>query len=163
MAGPPDRTAAAGRPAALLIRVLGTRLRYQATRKGGTNKISDLQQHELFTAQANEALDEAADRMNWHQVGTFPVFGGQHLVGILTERDLTAAIGQGADPATTRCRTRLPRLRRFPGPTANSPRVRWAGPAAVSTPPGGSTGCCSAKLAQRHPAGSRPSTAAGGR
>ena len=46
MAGPPDRTAAAGRPAALLIRVLGTRLRYQATRKGGTNKISDLQQHE---------------------------------------------------------------------------------------------------------------------
>src|SRR4029453_18397668 len=116
-----------------------------------------------FPAQAKEALDEAADRMNWHQVGTFPVFGGQHLVGILTERDLTAAIGQGADPATTRCRTRLPRLRRFPGPTANSPRVRWAGTAAVSTPPGGSTGCCSAKLAQRHPAGSRPTTAAGGR
>ena len=57
MAGPPDRTAAAGRPAALLMRVLGTRLRYQATRKGGTNKISDLQQHELFTAQAKEALD----------------------------------------------------------------------------------------------------------
>jgi len=112
MAGPPDRTAAAGRPAALLMRVLGARLRYQATRKGGTNKISDLQQRELFTAQAKEALDEAADRMNWHQVGTFPVFGGQHLVGILTERDLTAAIGQGADPATTRCRTRLPRLRR---------------------------------------------------
>ena len=75
MAGPPDRTAAAGRPAALLMRVLGARLRYQATRKGGTNKVSDLQQHELFTAQANEALDEAADRMNWHQVGTFPVFG----------------------------------------------------------------------------------------
>jgi CBS domain-containing protein len=38
--------------------------------------------------------------MNWHQVGTFPVFGGQHLVGILTERDLTAAIGQGADPVS---------------------------------------------------------------
>ena len=108
MAGPPDRTAAAGRPAALLMRVLGARLRYQATRKGGTNKVSDLQQRELFTAQAKEAPDEAADRMNWHQVGTFPVFGGQHLVGILTERDLTAAIGQGADPATTRCRTRLP-------------------------------------------------------
>lgn len=70
MAGPPDRTAAAGRPAALLMCVLGARLRYQATRKGGTNKVSDLQQHELFTAQAEEALDEAADRVNWHQVGT---------------------------------------------------------------------------------------------
>jgi hypothetical protein len=33
-----------------LMRVLGARLRYQATRKGGTNKVSDLQQHELFTA-----------------------------------------------------------------------------------------------------------------
>jgi hypothetical protein len=77
MAGPPDRTAAAGRPAALLMRVLGARLRYQATRKGGTNKVSDLQQHELFTAQAKEALDEGADRVNWHQVGTmiqgFPI------------------------------------------------------------------------------------------
>jgi hypothetical protein len=52
------------------MRVLGTQLRYQATRKGDTNKVSDLQQHELFTAQAKEALDEAADRRNWHQVGT---------------------------------------------------------------------------------------------
>ena len=116
MAGPPDRTAAAGRPAALLMRVLGTRLRYQATRKGGTNKISDLQQHELFTAQAKEALDEAADRMNWHQVGTFPVFGGQHLVGILTERDLTAAIGQGADPATTPVSDYMTPAPEVPGP-----------------------------------------------
>ena len=101
MAGPPDRTAAAGRPAALLMRVLGARLRYQATRKGGTNKISDLDQHELFTAQAKEALDEAADRMNWHQVGALPVLEGQHLVGIITERDLTAALAEGADPVLT--------------------------------------------------------------
>src|SRR4029453_4472654 len=163
MAGPPDRTAAAGRPAALLMRVLGARLRYQATRKGGTNKglrpAATRAVHrpgEGGPGRGGRPHELAPGR---HLSG----LRGQHLVGILTERDLTAAIGQGADPATTRCRTRLPRLRRFPGPTANSPRVRWAGTAAVSTPPGGSTGCCSAKLAQRHPAGSRPTTAAGGR
>jgi CBS-domain-containing membrane protein len=98
MAGPPDRTARCGQTSGPTNAC--ARRRYQATRKGGTNKVSDLQQHELFTAQAKEVLDEAADRMNWHQVGTFPVFGGQHLVGILTDRDLTAAIGQGADPVS---------------------------------------------------------------
>ena len=64
-------------------------------------KVSDLHQHELFTTQAEESLAEAADRMNWHQIGALPVFEGQHLVGILTERDLTAALAEGADPETT--------------------------------------------------------------
>ena len=64
-------------------------------------KVSDLQHHELFTAQADEGLDVAADRMNWHQVGALPVLEGQHLVGIITERDVTAAMAEGADAATT--------------------------------------------------------------
>jgi CBS domain-containing protein len=64
-------------------------------------KVSDLHQHELFTAQAEESLDEAADRMSWHQIGALPVFEGQHLVGIITERDLTAALAEGADPRST--------------------------------------------------------------
>jgi CBS domain-containing protein len=64
-------------------------------------KVSDLQHHELFTAQADESLEVAADRMNWHQVGALPVLEGQHLVGIVTERDVTAAVAEGADAATT--------------------------------------------------------------
>jgi CBS domain-containing protein len=64
-------------------------------------KVSDLQHQELFTAQADESLDVAADRMNWHQVGALPVLEGQHLVGIITERDVTAAMAEGADAATT--------------------------------------------------------------
>ena len=69
-------------------------------------KVSDLQHHELFTAQADESLDVAADRMNWHQVGALPVLEGQHLVGIITERDLTAAAGRGRGPrCSPRCRT----------------------------------------------------------
>jgi CBS domain-containing protein len=64
-------------------------------------KVSDLQHHELFTAQAEESLDVAADRMNWHQVGALPVLEGQHLVGIISERDVTAAMAEGADPMMT--------------------------------------------------------------
>jgi CBS domain-containing protein len=64
-------------------------------------KVSDLQHHELFTAQADESLDVAADRMSWHQVGALPVLEGQRLVGIITERDVTAAMAEGADPVTT--------------------------------------------------------------
>ena len=64
-------------------------------------KVSDLQHHELFTAQEDESLDVAADRMSWHQVGALPVLEGQHLVGIITERDVTAAMAEGADPVTT--------------------------------------------------------------
>jgi CBS domain-containing protein len=63
-------------------------------------KVSDLHQHELYTAQADEALDEAADRMSWHQVGALPVFDGQRLVGIITERDLITAMAEGADAST---------------------------------------------------------------
>ena len=64
-------------------------------------KVSDLQHDELFTAQADESLDVAADRMNWHQVGALPVLEGQRLVGIISERDITAAMAEGADPVTT--------------------------------------------------------------
>ena len=64
-------------------------------------KVSDLRHHELFTAQADEILEVAADRMSWHQVGALPVLEGQRLVGIITERDLTAALAEGADPVTT--------------------------------------------------------------
>jgi CBS domain-containing protein len=64
-------------------------------------KVSDLQHHELFTAQADESLDVAADRMSWHQVGALPVLEGQHLVGIISERDVTAAMAEGADAVIT--------------------------------------------------------------
>jgi CBS domain-containing protein len=64
-------------------------------------KVSDLRPHELFTAQAEETLEVAADRMSWHQVGALPILEGQRLVGIVTERDLTAALAEGADAEVT--------------------------------------------------------------
>jgi CBS domain-containing protein len=66
-------------------------------------KVSELHQQRLFTAEADEALDEVADRMRWHAVGALPVFDADHkLVGIITERDLTAAVADDADPEATR-------------------------------------------------------------
>jgi CBS domain-containing protein len=58
-------------------------------------KVSDLHRHphELFTAQAEETLDEAADRMHWHQVGALPVVQRGRLVGVLSIRDLLGADG----------------------------------------------------------------------
>ena len=64
-------------------------------------KVSDLRPHELFTAQAEETLEVAADRMSWHQIGALPVLDGQRLVGIVSERDLTAALAEGADAEVT--------------------------------------------------------------
>jgi len=64
-------------------------------------KVSDLHQGRLFTADANETLDDAADRMHWHEIGALPVFEGHRLAGIITERDITAAVADGVDPATT--------------------------------------------------------------
>jgi CBS domain-containing protein len=64
-------------------------------------KVSDLRPHELFTAQAEETLEVAADRMSWHQVSALPVLEGQRLVGIVTERDLTVALAEGADAEVT--------------------------------------------------------------
>ena len=84
-------------------------------------KVSDLQHQELFTAQADESLDVAADRMNWHQVGALPVLEGQHLVGIITERDVTAAMAEGADPVVTPV-LRITGVRR---PTTNSIEIDW--------------------------------------
>ena len=68
-----------------------------------TNRISDLQQHELFTAQAKEAVDEAADRMNWHQVGTFRSSGpasGRHPHRAGPHRRHRPGRGPGDDPVS---------------------------------------------------------------
>jgi CBS domain-containing protein len=37
-------------------------------------KVSDLHQQRLFTAEADETLDEVADRMRWHAIAALPVF-----------------------------------------------------------------------------------------
>ncbi len=55
-------------------------------------KVSDLQQHELFTAQADESLEVAADRMSWHQVRRPSGPGGSAPRSLLIGRGSVVAV-----------------------------------------------------------------------
>jgi CBS domain-containing protein len=58
--------------------------------------------HVLITTQPDDTLVDAAGQMNCYQIGALPVYDERKLIGIVTERDLTAAIAEGIDPAITR-------------------------------------------------------------
>jgi CBS domain-containing protein len=58
--------------------------------------------HVLITTQPDDTLLDAAGQMNCYQIGALPVYEERRLIGIVTERDLTAAVAEGANPATTR-------------------------------------------------------------
>jgi CBS domain-containing protein len=57
--------------------------------------------HVLITTEPDETLLDAAGRMNCYQIGALPVYEQHRLVGIVTERDIVAALAEGADPSTT--------------------------------------------------------------
>jgi CBS domain-containing protein len=61
----------------------------------------------MITADVDEPLAGAADRMRWYAVGALPVYERHQLVGIVTERDLVGAVADGVDPATTPVRARM--------------------------------------------------------
>ena len=53
----------------------------------------------------SDTLQHAAEKMKELDVGSMPVCEGQHLVGMLTDRDITIrATAQGQDPTTTEVR-----------------------------------------------------------
>jgi CBS domain-containing protein len=52
----------------------------------------------VVRVEGDDRLAEAAERMQNEQVGSVVVTVGDRFVGILTERDLTRAIADGADP-----------------------------------------------------------------
>jgi CBS domain-containing protein len=53
----------------------------------------------VVSVEADERLVDAAERMQNEQVGSVVVMVGGRFGGILTERDLTRAIAEGADPS----------------------------------------------------------------
>ena len=55
----------------------------------------------LITTERDDTLLDAAGRMNCYQIGALPVYEQHRLIGIITERDIVAALAEGADPVTT--------------------------------------------------------------
>ncbi len=64
-------------------------------------RVSERCHHVLITTEPDETLVDVAGRMHCYQIGALPVYEQRRLVGIVTERDLVAALAEGADPATT--------------------------------------------------------------
>jgi CBS domain-containing protein len=64
-------------------------------------RVSERCHHVLITTEPDETLVDVAGRMHFYQIGALPVYQQHRLVGIVTERDLVAALTEGADPATT--------------------------------------------------------------
>jgi len=60
-------------------------------------KVKSIYRSRVVVADGDEPLADAATRMRENQVGSLVVMDGERLAGILTERDLTRAIAEGAD------------------------------------------------------------------
>ena len=61
-------------------------------------KVSEIMTKATVTDAAQDSLAEAAARMWNAQTGSLLVMEGEHLLGILTERDVLRAIAHGMDP-----------------------------------------------------------------
>jgi CBS domain-containing protein len=57
--------------------------------------VRDVMSTSLLTVEPNASLVEAAAQMHARRVGAALVFEGEHLVGILTERDVLRAVAGG--------------------------------------------------------------------
>jgi CBS domain-containing protein len=79
-------------------------------------KVRTLMNHSVIKAQVTESLHEVAARMRADGVSALPVLNGEDLVGIVTERDLVAALVDGLDVRKTPVSARMTAQ-----PTAASP------------------------------------------
>ncbi|HZD74443.1 MAG TPA: CBS domain-containing protein [Actinomycetota bacterium] len=64
--------------------------------------VSERCRHVLITTGPDDTLLDAAGQLHCYQIGALPVYEQHHLIGIVTERDVVAALAEGADPKSTR-------------------------------------------------------------
>jgi CBS domain-containing protein len=61
-------------------------------------KVRAVHTQGLVPATADDTLLQAATTMQEYEVGCLPVFRGDDLIGVFTERDLVRAIAEGVQP-----------------------------------------------------------------
>jgi CBS domain-containing protein len=65
-------------------------------------QVSQILTREVETIRPETTVKEAAQRMRSMDVGSLPVCDGRHLLGMVTDRDITVRItAEGRDPANT--------------------------------------------------------------
>lgn len=64
-------------------------------------KIARLYQRDAVTAELSDSVIKAAKRMRLHRISALPVVEHERVVGIVTERDVTAAVAMEMDPRAT--------------------------------------------------------------
>src|SRR5919197_1489570 len=68
-------------------------------------QLKDVMTRDVEVVRPDATLQEAAGRMKALDVGVIPVCDGEHLMGMLTDRDITVrAVAAGRDPRTTHVR-----------------------------------------------------------
>src|SRR5919197_2730009 len=68
-------------------------------------QLKDVMTRDVEVVRPDATLQEAAGRMKALDVGVIPVCDGEHLMGMLTDRDITVrATAAGRDPRTTHVR-----------------------------------------------------------
>jgi CBS domain-containing protein len=83
-----------------------TRMRRSMGRHSAVGKrVGNVMTPHVEVIRPDVSLKEAAAKMADLDVGTMPVCDGEHLVGMLTDRDITIrGVARGLDPATTPAR-----------------------------------------------------------
>src|SRR5688500_20221705 len=68
-------------------------------------QLKEFINYRVEVVRPNDTLQHAAEKMKDLDVGSMPVCEGQHLVGMLTDRDITIrATAKGQDPTKTEVR-----------------------------------------------------------
>lgn len=68
-------------------------------------QLKDFINYRVEMIQPTDTLQEAAEKMRYLDVGSMPVCEGQHLIGVITDRDITIrATAKGQDPTKTEVR-----------------------------------------------------------
>ncbi len=65
-------------------------------------KISEIMTKAAVTDSADDTLAVACDKMRHAQTSSLLVMDGDHLIGIVTERDVVKSVAHGLDPKETR-------------------------------------------------------------